>query len=64
VKKFLSLLLLLTALPAMGREPYFSLSSDRSYMPGEKPAVSVYSTGVETLEFRVYRVNDPLAFSQ
>ncbi|MBZ5598410.1 MAG: alpha-2-macroglobulin [Acidobacteriia bacterium] len=59
-----TLLLLFAALPAMAREPYFSLSSDRSYMPGEKPVVNVYSSGVETLEFRVYRVNDPLQFFQ
>ena len=57
-----TLLLLLAALPALGREPYFSLSSDRSYMPGEKPLINVYSTGVDSLEFRVYHVNDPLQF--
>ncbi len=59
-----TLVLLFTALPALAREPYFSLSSDRSYMPGEKPVVNVSSTGVETLEFRVYRVQDPLQFFQ
>ncbi|MBZ5705888.1 MAG: hypothetical protein LAN63_11075 [Acidobacteriia bacterium] len=59
-----ALFFLFVALPALAREPYFSLSSDRSYMPGEKPVVNVYSSGVETLEFRVYRVNDPLQFFQ
>ena len=55
-------LLLMAAVPALAREPYFSLSSDRSYAPNEKPAVGLYSSGVESLEFRVYRVNDPAQF--
>ncbi len=57
-------LLLVASLPAWAGEPYFSVSSARSYMPGEKPAVNLYSSGVESLEFRVYRVNDPLQFFQ
>ena len=40
----------------------FSLTSQRTYMPGEKPEVSVYSHNVKALEFRVYRVNDPVKF--
>ena len=40
----------------------FSLTSQRTYMPGEKPEVSVYSHNVKALEFRVYRVNDPAKF--
>jgi uncharacterized protein YfaS (alpha-2-macroglobulin family) len=44
------------------REPYFSLSSQQTYMPGEKPEVAVYSHNVRQLEFRVYRVNDPVKF--
>jgi alpha-2-macroglobulin len=40
----------------------FSLSSQRTYLPGEKPEVSVYSHNVSALEFRVYRVNDPVKF--
>src|SRR4051812_23843756 len=51
-------------MPALAHDPYFSLSSDRTYMPGEKLAVHLYATGVDALEFRVYRVNDPLAFFQ
>src|SRR5215475_1156396 len=43
-------------------EPYFSLSSDKTYLPGEKPEVAVYSHHVKQLEFRVYRVNDPVKF--
>ena len=40
----------------------FSLTSQRTYLPGEKPEVSVYSHNVKALEFRVYRVNDPVKF--
>jgi hypothetical protein len=40
----------------------FSLTSQRTYMPGRKPEVSVYSHNVKALEFRVYRVNDPAKF--
>ena len=43
-------------------EAYFSLSSQQTYMPGEKPEVAVYSHKVKQLEFRVYRVNDPVKF--
>ena len=31
-------------------------------MPGEKPEVAVYSHNVRQLEFRVYRINDPVKF--
>jgi uncharacterized protein YfaS (alpha-2-macroglobulin family) len=43
-------------------EQSFSLTSQRTYLPGEKPEVSVYSHNVNALEFRVYRVNDPVKF--
>ena len=45
-----------------GGEPYFSLSSQQTYMPGEKPEAAVYSHNVKQLEFRVYRVSDPVKF--
>ncbi len=45
-----------------GSEQSFSLTSQRTYLPGEKPEVSVYSHNVSALEFRVYRVNDPVKF--
>jgi hypothetical protein len=56
--------LLILVTPAAGQEgePYFSLNSDRTYAPGEKPSIQVHSYNVDSLEFRVYRVNDPLAF--
>ena len=55
---------LLRPIPALADEPqpFFSLSSDRTYAPGEKPHVQVWGRGVSALEFRVYRVNDPVRF--
>src|SRR5271155_1426247 len=55
---------LLRAIPALADEPqpYFSLASDRTYAPGEKPHVQVWGRGVSALEFRVYRVKDPIRF--
>jgi uncharacterized protein YfaS (alpha-2-macroglobulin family) len=41
---------------------YFSLSSSRSYSPGEKPSVQLWADGVNQLQFRVYKVKDPVAF--
>jgi uncharacterized protein YfaS (alpha-2-macroglobulin family) len=43
-------------------EVFFSLASERTYLPGEKPTVAVYSHNVSTLEFRVYRVKDAVKF--
>src|SRR5271167_1642602 len=41
---------------------YFSITSERTYMPGEKIEIGVYSNNVAALEFRVYRVNDAAKF--
>lgn len=41
---------------------YFSLNSSRTYAPGQKISIDVWSQNVDTLEFRVYRVNDPVKF--
>ena len=43
-------------------QPYFSLTSNRTYLPGEKVEIAVYSHNVRELQFRVYRVNDPVMF--
>lgn len=65
-KPIFSLLLLvsLLTLPAGAQNPkaYFSVSTNRTFLPGEKVGVQVYSTNVEALEFRVYRVKDPVTF--
>src|SRR5438093_1533806 len=67
VQAFTLLVLMTTGLPglhgqAAPREPYFSLSSDRTFKSGQQPSIHLYATNVTALEFRVYRVNDPLEF--
>src|SRR5271166_3339270 len=43
-------------------QPFFSLTSERTYLPGEKVEIAVYAHNVSALQFRVYRVNDPIKF--
>jgi uncharacterized protein YfaS (alpha-2-macroglobulin family) len=47
---------------AHAADPYFSVSTDRTFMPGEKPTVHLYTRDVNALEFRLYHVNDPMVF--
>jgi len=60
------LLLLSLGFPLIAQddnEPaYFSVTSERTYLPGEKIEVGVYSHNVAALEFRVYRVSDAAKF--
>jgi uncharacterized protein YfaS (alpha-2-macroglobulin family) len=51
---------LLTPMAAQDSEPraYFSITSERTYAPGEKIEIGVFSNHVAALQFRVYRVND------
>ena len=42
--------------------PYFSLSTDKTFSPGDKVTVHLYSRDVPALEFRLYRVNNPVQF--
>src|ERR1044071_3337028 len=61
------LLLLLVAAPGLGQDenaPYFSLSSSHTFPSNGKPSVEFSAWNVDSLEFRVYRVNDPLVFFQ
>ena len=43
-------------------ESWFSLSSQKTFLPGEKPEIAVNAHNVKELEFRVYRVNNPVKF--
>ncbi len=43
---------------------YFSVSTSQTFSPGEKPKVRLYARNVKELEFRVYKLHDPLAFFQ
>jgi len=61
------LLLLMLAAPGLSQsedEPYFSLSTNRTFGAGGKASVSLNAWNVKSLEFRVYRVNDPVQFFQ
>ncbi|MGO9256596.1 MAG: alpha-2-macroglobulin family protein [Bryobacteraceae bacterium] len=61
------LLLLAAAAPGLSqgeKEPYFALSTNRTFGPSAKPSVSVSSWNVDLLEFRVYRLDDPVQFFQ
>jgi uncharacterized protein YfaS (alpha-2-macroglobulin family) len=50
-------------LPTMAdAAPYFTLSTDRTFLPGDKITVHLYTRDVSALEFRLYRVNDPVLF--
>ncbi len=41
---------------------YFSLNTEKPIRPGEAAQVRVQAQGVRQLEFRLYRVNDPVRF--
>ncbi|HSE16636.1 MAG TPA: MG2 domain-containing protein [Pyrinomonadaceae bacterium] len=43
-------------------KPFFSLSTNRTYATSENARLWVDHRGVESLDFRVYRVNDPQKF--
>jgi len=52
----------LLAQPDADTQSWFSLTSQRTYLPGEKPEISINAHNVNQLEFRVYRVNNPVKF--
>ena len=61
------LLLLLFAAGGLSQsedEPYFSLNSNRTFGVGTKTSVGLSAWNVDSLDFRVYRVNDPVQFFQ
>jgi uncharacterized protein YfaS (alpha-2-macroglobulin family) len=65
--KVVVLLLQLFVLPLLAQpdadtQSWFSLTSQRTYLPGEKPEISINAHNVNQLEFRVYRVNNPVKF--
>lgn len=56
--------LALCLLPGLARagEPYFSVSTDRTFSPNQKATIHLYTRDVNALEFRLYHVNDPMVF--
>jgi uncharacterized protein YfaS (alpha-2-macroglobulin family) len=59
-----SLLLVMSAaaLCQSESEPYFSLTSQRTFPSNSKPFVAMSAWNVAQLDFRVYRINDPVKF--
>jgi hypothetical protein len=43
-------------------KPFFSLATNRTYSPGENARLWLDYRGISSLDFRVYRVNDPAKF--
>ena len=64
--RFAVLALILLCLPGFAddRNIYFSVTTNKTFRPNEKPKVELYAHNVSVLEFRIYRVNDPLKFFQ
>lgn len=44
------------------RSVSFSLNTNRTFSPEEKPSINLYARNVDELEFRIYRVQDPEKF--
>ncbi len=66
-RALLATLPLSTLLPTAAQDdtkPYFNLSSGKTYGPGDKASIAMWSQNIDALEFRVYRVNDPILFFQ
>ncbi|HXZ80382.1 MAG TPA: alpha-2-macroglobulin family protein [Terriglobales bacterium] len=60
----LSLLLPLPATPQedQNRESFFSVNSNRTWAPGQNPTIDVWAQNQKMLEFRIYKVKDPVKF--
>jgi hypothetical protein len=43
-------------------KPFFSISTNRTYSSAENPHLSLDHRGLDSLDFRVYRLNDPQQF--
>ena len=50
--------------PAQSNSVSFNLSTSKTFAPGEQPKIHLYTHNVDALEFRVYRVNDPVKFME
>lgn len=49
--------------PAAEAQPSFSLSTNRTYGTSERARVWISYQGINHLDFRVYRVNDPAKYA-
>ncbi|MBM3735070.1 MAG: alpha-2-macroglobulin [Acidobacteria bacterium] len=57
---------LAVALPTVAQQEegrvFFSLSSDRTYAPADTPRIQLWGQGIRKVNFRLYRVEDPVKF--
>lgn len=44
------------------KEPFFTVSTTQTYSPSQQPKVSITFRQVDHLDFRIYRVKDPVKF--
>lgn len=58
VRIWLGLLLAATVAGQEEREVYFALTSNRTYAPGETPRLNLWAQGIQSLNFRLYRVDN------
>ena len=58
------LCLAVPALHSQSNSVSFNLSTSKSFAPGEQPKIHLYTHNVDALEFRVYRVDDPVKFME
>jgi alpha-2-macroglobulin len=61
----LAVVLLAGIVPAGVRgadDGYFSISTNKTFLPGEQIGIRLYASGVDELEFRIYKIKDPVAF--
>jgi len=48
--------------PRVEQQPFFSLSTNRTFGTSENPRLWLDYRGIDSLDFRVYRINDPPRF--
>ncbi|MCA1565574.1 MAG: hypothetical protein LC803_08035 [Acidobacteria bacterium] len=48
--------------PNLPAKPFFSLASNRTYGTNERPRLWLSYRDIDSIDFRVYRVNDPVKF--
>jgi uncharacterized protein YfaS (alpha-2-macroglobulin family) len=64
VVSFLAVLVCAVPAASQSGSVSFNLSTSKTFAPGEQPTIHLYTHNVDALEFRVYRVNDPVKFME
>lgn len=64
VRLLLAVLVCAVSAQAQDRAVSFNLSTSKTFAPGEQPKIHLYTHNVDALEFRVYRIHDPVKFME